>query len=150
MSSNEFLAARCSAARRSAAIGAEFTGAPVTGCRNARAGRVKRLRRGALERPPPGGGTRDPPAAPAGIDRIAHDRVADVLEVHPDLVRPAGVELAPEQIHHTEAARDIGVGPRRPGPRTITAIRFRSGGCRASGASITVGLSSRCPQASAA
>ena len=54
---------------------------------------------------------RDAPAPPARVYRIAHQGVADVLEVDPDLVGPPGVELEPEQVGDTEATHDEGVGP---------------------------------------
>ena len=56
--------------------------------------------------PPPPGGRRPeirrlPPPA---VDRIAHDGMPDVLEVDPDLVGAAGVQLEPEQVRHAEPA----------------------------------------------
>jgi hypothetical protein len=45
----------------------------------------------------------DPPAAAAGVDRITHNRVADVLQVNPDLMSAAGMELQPEQLRDIES-----------------------------------------------
>ena len=38
----------------------------------------------------------DPSAAPTGIHRIANNRVSQVLQMHPNLVSPAGMELQSE------------------------------------------------------
>src|SRR6476646_3238911 len=59
----------------------------------------------------------DAAAAAPGVDRIAHDRVADMLQVDPDLVGPAGVKLEPEQVGDAEPARDERVGSSRPSRR---------------------------------
>jgi hypothetical protein len=40
-------------------------------------------------------GAGDPSAATPGIHGITYDRVADVLEVNPDLVGTAGMQLEP-------------------------------------------------------
>src|SRR6185295_14503292 len=45
---------------------------------------------------PPPSHTGDPPAAAAGIDRVSDDGVPDMLQMHPDLMGPAGVKLQPE------------------------------------------------------
>ena len=61
---------------------------------------------------PPPGRTGDPPAASAGVDGVTHNRVAQVLEVHPDLMGPPGVQLQPEQVYHVEPRhhRSVGAG----------------------------------------
>lgn len=52
------------------------------------------------------------PARPApGIDRIAHDRVSNMLEVDPDLMGSAGVEIGPDEVCHAEPGQDAEVGP---------------------------------------
>ena len=60
----------------------------------------------------PSGSPRNPTAATPAVHRIAHNRVTDVLQVHPDLVGPAGVKLNPEQIGHPEPGYDEGVRAR--------------------------------------
>ena len=82
-------------------------------------GRVKRLTGGrALQRLRlPARRAGDPATAPAGVDRVADHRMAGMLEVDPDLMGPAGVELQPQEIHRPEAGGDKGVGPRRPARR---------------------------------
>ncbi|HKP50484.1 MAG TPA: hypothetical protein VJU17_10745, partial [Gemmatimonadales bacterium] len=40
----------------------------------------------------------DPAAAAASVHRVSHYRVSHVLQVDPDLVGPAGVQLQAEQI----------------------------------------------------
>jgi len=59
-------------------------------------------------RPPPGD-PGDPPAATPGVDRVTHNRVPHVLQMDPDLVGPAGVQLQPEQVHHLESGHHRGV-----------------------------------------
>ena len=54
--------------------------------------------------------TGDPPAAAAAVDRIAHDRVADVLQMKPDLMGPAGMELEPQELDRIEPRHDPGIG----------------------------------------
>ena len=73
-------------------------------------GPLERLRRAA-------GGARDPAAAPAPVDRIAHDRMPDQLEVHADLVGASRVQLQPEQVRDPEAADHEGVGACRAAGR---------------------------------
>jgi hypothetical protein len=41
------------------------------------------------------GSARDPPAASSGVDGVTHNRVSQMLQMHPDLVGSAGVELQP-------------------------------------------------------
>jgi hypothetical protein len=53
----------------------------------------------------------DPPAAPAGIDRITHHGVSHVLQVNPDLMGSPGMQLEPEEIDHIESGDDEGIGP---------------------------------------
>lgn len=67
-------------------------------------------------RPAPGRAG-DAAAPPAGVDRIAHDRVADVLEVDSDLMGPAGVQLQAQQVHHIEPGDHGGIGAGGPAPR---------------------------------
>ena len=55
----------------------------------------------------------DPPRAPAGIHRIAHNGMADVLQMDPDLVGAAGMQLQPEELGHDEPGNDRCVGPGR-------------------------------------
>ena len=60
------------------------------------------------------GGSRDSAAPPPPVHRIPDHRVPNVLQVNPDLVGSAGVELEPEQVGNLEAGHDEGVGPGRP------------------------------------
>jgi hypothetical protein len=46
---------------------------------------------------------RDPAAATPAIDRVAHDWVTHVLQVNPNLVGSAGVQLQTEQVHALES-----------------------------------------------
>ena len=61
---------------------------------------------------PPPRSPGDPPAAAASVDGIAHNRVPQVLEMHPNLMGPAGVQLQPEQVYHLESGhyRSVGAG----------------------------------------
>src|SRR5713101_8339821 len=54
-------------------------------------------------------GARYPSAAAAGVHRIADDRVADVLEMGPDLVRAPRVQLEPHEVDAPEARDDVRV-----------------------------------------
>jgi hypothetical protein len=51
----------------------------------------------------------DPAAAPATVDRIAQHRVSHVLQMHPNLMGTAGVQLQSEQIHHVEPGDHNGI-----------------------------------------
>ncbi len=55
-------------------------------------------------------GPGDPPAAPAGIDRVADDRVTEVFQVNPNLVGATGVQLEAEEVHHLEPCHHRGIG----------------------------------------
>jgi hypothetical protein len=55
-------------------------------------------------------GPRNPPAATAPVDRIAHDRVTQVGQVDSNLVGPAGMQLETEEIDHIESGHDRGIG----------------------------------------
>ena len=61
---------------------------------------------------PPSGSPGDPPAASARVDGVTHNRVPQVLEVHPDLMGPPGVQLQPEQVYDVEPRhhRSVGAG----------------------------------------
>lgn len=49
--------------------------------------------------------------APASaVNRISDHRVSHMLQMHPDLMRSAGVQLQPQQIDHIEAGRHESVG----------------------------------------
>ena len=61
------------------------------------------------------------PARRAAVGGVAHDRVADGLQVHPDLVGAAGLEAALEQRHVGLAVR-----PRRPRRRCARRARPRA------------------------
>jgi len=56
----------------------------------------------------------DPAASTSTVDRIAHDRVTDMLQVNPKLVGSAGLELQPEQVDALEPCHHRGLGPGRP------------------------------------
>jgi hypothetical protein len=45
----------------------------------------------------------NPPAPARTVHGIAHDRVTHMLQVHPNLVGPAGVELHSEQVDALES-----------------------------------------------
>lgn len=81
-------------------------------------GRVKRLPRSCAfeEFGGSAGGAGDPPATPAGVDRIAHDRVAKMLQMDSDLVSPSGVELQPEQVDNLEPRGHGGISAGRATP----------------------------------
>jgi len=53
----------------------------------------------------------NPTAAASVVNRIADHRVPHVLQMHPDLMGSAGVQLQPEQVDHIEAGRHKGIGP---------------------------------------
>ena len=54
--------------------------------------------------------TGDPPAAAAAVDRVAHDRMADVLQMKSDLMSPAGMQLEPQELDGVEPRHDPGIG----------------------------------------
>src|SRR6185437_244313 len=55
------------------------------------------------------------PASPApAVGVVAHDRMADRSEVHPDLVRAPGVQMRPREIGGVEACEPDEISPRRP------------------------------------
>jgi hypothetical protein len=64
----------------------------------------------------PSGPAGDPAAPTPAVHGITHDRVADMLQMHSDLVGPSGMELESEQISYLEAGDDEGIGPRRAAP----------------------------------
>ena len=97
-------------------------------------------------------GTRQGSPASAAIDRIADDRVPDVGQVHPNLVRAAGERVAGDEgVARSEApapriARHLlqivavtsyCVTAARPCASDTTAIRWRLRGSRPMGASIS-------------
>ena len=92
-----------------AAADAKRSSSPVTGCANANSAGVQRLPRQALEQRPRRGYARLSRkaqqlfAAPT-VDRIAHHRVPEVGQVHPDLVRAAGFEPHFEQRRRRRSA----------------------------------------------
>src|SRR4051794_12183519 len=97
----------------------EFEGRAGGGVAECQSGRVKRLtRRRSLQRLSFPARRSGHPAAPAaGVDRVANHRVAGMLEMHPDLMGPAGVELQPKEINRGEPGRHVGVGSGRPARR---------------------------------
>jgi hypothetical protein len=56
----------------------------------------------------------DPAAASAAVHRIPYDRVSHVLQVHPDLVSAARMQLEAEQVNHVETGHHEGVGAGGP------------------------------------
>ena len=90
----------------------------------------------ALERRRPARTSRAPPRRPRPVDRVARDRMADRLEMDPDLVRPAGHEVQLEQRPARRTARGPGSRSWTPGRRGRRAIRVRCFGSRPIGASI--------------
>jgi hypothetical protein len=52
----------------------------------------------------------DPPAPSAAVHWIAHDRVSYVLQMNPDLVSPAGVQLEPQEVEAFELRNHLSVG----------------------------------------
>lgn len=78
--------------------------------------RVERLAWRRL-RDPVGGpavGAGDAAAASAGVDGVAHHRVSHVLQMHPDLVGPAALQLEPKQFDDLEPGYDASLGLRLP------------------------------------
>ncbi len=61
---------------------------------------------------PPASDPGDPSAASPGVDRVTHDRVPHVLQMHSDLMGAAGMELQPKQVDHVEPGhhRSVGAG----------------------------------------
>jgi len=55
-------------------------------------------------------GAADAPAPSAAVHWIAHDRVSYVLQMNPDLVSPAGVQLEPQEVDAFELRNHLGVG----------------------------------------
>ncbi len=47
---------------------------------------------------------RDPSAPTPGVDRVADDRMSDVLQVHPDLVGATAVQIEPKQVGDGESS----------------------------------------------
>src|SRR5437868_50845 len=68
----------------------------------------------------------EPVAGSAPIHRVAHQRVVDVLEMHADLVRPPGIELAFHERRMAEAL-EYAIS----GARGFPAMRDRHAGARA-------------------
>ena len=73
---------------------------------------MERLARGRLLQQHGGlsGRAGDPAAAAPGIDRIADYRVPHVLQVHPNLVGTACMQLQPQKVDHRELCHHPGVG----------------------------------------
>jgi hypothetical protein len=65
----------------------------------------------------PVGGTpiraRDPPASPAAIHRVPHDGVTHVLQMKPNLMGSAGVQLQAQQLDRIKTGNHPGIGPSR-------------------------------------
>ena len=58
--------------------------------------------------------SRDPAAASTPIHRVPYHGVPNVLQMNPDLVGSAGMQLQPEQVYHIEAGNDARLGPGHP------------------------------------
>jgi hypothetical protein len=80
---------------------------------------MQRLARGRLLQQHGGfsGRAGDPAAATPGIYRIADHRVPHVLQVHPNLVGTACVQLQPQKIDYREACHHAGIGAGGTTPR---------------------------------
>jgi hypothetical protein len=59
------------------------------------------------------------------VRRVAHDRVPDVREVHPDLMRAARLQLGAQQVRGRPAGERRSRVTRAP-PAATTAMRLRS------------------------
>ncbi|MEA2713161.1 MAG: hypothetical protein QOK27_1122 [Gemmatimonadales bacterium] len=56
----------------------------------------------------------NPPASSASVHRITHHWMPNVLQMDPDLVGSARMQLQPEQVGHIKAGNDTGFGPGGP------------------------------------
>ena len=62
----------------------------------------------------PTGWSGNPAAATPRIHRIAHNRVAHMLQMNPDLMGAPGMELEAEKVHDAKSCDNAGIGPRCP------------------------------------
>src|SRR5690349_1209364 len=135
--SNQVFATHCNKCRPQIGrpFGVEFKWYAGRGMAECQSRRVQCLTRGrSLQRL---GGlsshARNAPATPTGVNGVAHHRVANVLEMDPNLVGPPGMQLQPEQLGNLVPADHDGVGPGRApggGHRHALAVRrvARDGG----------------------
>jgi len=56
----------------------------------------------------------DPPAAAAGVDRIADDRMSDVLQMHSNLMGASAVQVEAKKIGDGESSDHTGIRASRP------------------------------------
>ena len=56
----------------------------------------------------------DPAAPTPAVYRVPHDGVSHMLQVNPDLMGPAGVQLQSEQVHALESRHHRRFGPGGP------------------------------------